>query len=819
MKRLTAITAILVIAGFSLRAQNYFYSVFSGDTLLLNVANTGGGSIQWQTTMDTSSGNWTAIPGATGNNYQFIIPLWTGENFVRAEITNPAVCSTPYFGSTIKLRVVNSTMQINIGDYYAGGFVFHKDINGGGYVVSPNDISLAEWGCMGSITSALSPGFGFGQMNTVSIVSFGCIGASSICDTLTLYGYTDWFLPSPDELDSIYIRLSAFSYCNFGMGADPYWASFENSTDEASVQFFGTGLETTRFKNAPALVRAVRTYPPFSIAPPTVQQRLNGGESPLQIVNSGIQVDSLYGKTYQGGLIFYFDQITGKGLVAAQMEQSMSAIFGCMNTTIGTTSTNFGSGMINTSMIASMCSGPVIAAKVCDTLTLNGFNDWFLPSRDEIQFMKINLYSNGLGNFLGNSYWTSSEVSASNAWILSMSTGPMSASKTLSGAVRAVRAFNPNVQQRLNAGQTPLQIYKSGIQLDSLYGKIYQNGLIFYLDTATGSGLVSAIDEQSLLANWGCQGTFLNAGFSIIGSGKFNSDTIIAKCYSGSGAMHACVDYTLGGHNWYLPSKEEWLLMYQNLHMKGFGNFAATNYWTSTESDANSAWLMRVWNGDQITAIKDNTTYLRAIHAFGKPFTCPVKDIDGNEYPTTQIGSQIWMAANLKTERFNDGSPIPLVIDAPTWAALSTPAYCWYENDSAAYANPYGAMYNWYVVSNGNVCPSGWHVPSNAEFETLISLYSGWMVAGGDLKESGYLHWISPNTGATNSTGLTIVPSGNRSSSNGTFFQIGTYCYLHSADVFDTSNSYQYYLFNGSTEIINGNHSKLSGVAIRCVKD
>jgi uncharacterized protein (TIGR02145 family) len=149
-----------------------------------------------------------------------------------------------------------------------------------------------------------------------------------------------------------------------------------------------------------------------------------------------------------------------------------------------------------------------------------------------------------------------------------------------------------------------------------------------------------------------------------------------------------------------------------------------------------------------------------------------VSDIDGNTYNTIQISTQVWMAENLKTTKYNDGTAIPLVADEIAWAALSSPGYCWYNNDEAIYKATFGALYNWYVVdsaSNGgkNVCPSGWHVPSNAEWTTLTTYLGGEDVAGGKLKETGFSHWSMPNEGATNESGFTALPSGYRNDKTG----------------------------------------------------
>ena len=101
-----------------------------------------------------------------------------------------------------------------------------------------------------------------------------------------------------------------------------------------------------------------------------------------------------------------------------------------------------------------------------------------------------------------------------------------------------------------------------------------------------------------------------------------------------------------------------------------------------------------------------------------------VKDIDGNVYRTIKIGTQTWMVENLKTTKYNDGTSIPNVTDNTAWKNLSTPAYCWYNNDAITYKSTYGALYNWYTVNTGKLAPAGCHVPTDAEWTTLISYVS-----------------------------------------------------------------------------------------------
>ncbi len=99
--------------------------------------------------------------------------------------------------------------------------------------------------------------------------------------------------------------------------------------------------------------------------------------------------------------------------------------------------------------------------------------------------------------------------------------------------------------------------------------------------------------------------------------------------------------------------------------------------------------------------------------------------VDGNVYNIVIIGTHVWMKENLKTTKYNDGSNIPLVIDSTTWVNLTTPGYCWYNNDATSHKNTYGALYNWYAVNTGKLCPAGWYVPSDTEWQTLMNYLGG----------------------------------------------------------------------------------------------
>ena len=198
-----------------------------------------------------------------------------------------------------------------------------------------------------------------------------------------------------------------------------------------------------------------------------------------------------------------------------------------------------------------------------------------------------------------------------------------------------------------------------------------------------------------------------------------------------------------------------------------------------------------------------------------------ISDVDGNYYNIVTIGSQIWMAENLKTTKYNDGILIPYVTDNITWGNLTTPAYCWYKNDINN-KSIYGALYNWYTVSTNKLCPMGWRVPTDEEWTTLTTYLGGETAAGGKLKEQGPAHWLSPNTGATNESGFTALPGGDRSDKlgSGVFFAINGFTgRWWSSTIYNLTNIWIRHIdYNGAT-VYRSNITREHGISIRCIKD
>ncbi len=196
-----------------------------------------------------------------------------------------------------------------------------------------------------------------------------------------------------------------------------------------------------------------------------------------------------------------------------------------------------------------------------------------------------------------------------------------------------------------------------------------------------------------------------------------------------------------------------------------------------------------------------------------------VSDIEGHIYQTVLIGSQFWMAENLRSATYDNGDPIPNVTDTTAWTQLSTGAWCHNDNNTANDAI-YGKLYNWYTtVDPRGLCPAGWHVPTDAEWAVLRDFLGGQSVAGGKMKSTGTQYWSSPNTAATNESGFSGLPGGDRNGSDGDFGFVGTNGYWWSSSEFSATVVLGRRLTytNGTANQVG--YFKPDGFSVRCLRD
>ena len=237
-----------------------------------------------------------------------------------------------------------------------------------------------------------------------------------------------------------------------------------------------------------------------------------------------------------------------------------------------------------------------------------------------------------------------------------------------------------------------------------------------------------------------------------------------------------------------------------------------------------------------LTELTDGTTYYYRAYAtnssgttYGQEFNfiTPVTDAEGNMYKTVVIGSKVWMAENLKVTKLNDNTDITYAPEAVDWIVLTGAGYCWYNNDPDFNKPTYGALYNWYAASTSNICPVGWHVPTDAEYNAMevalglpqsdVDIW-GWRGTDHGSKMKSTSGWNSSENG-TNTSGFTAVPGGYRYYSDGTYQGQNTYEYFWTATQHDADRGWYRLLEGNKTNVYKASGDKRAGKAIRCIKD
>ena len=267
------------------------------------------------------------------------------------------------------------------------------------------------------------------------------------------------------------------------------------------------------------------------------------------------------------------------------------------------------------------------------------------------------------------------------------------------------------------------------------------------------------------------------------------------------------------------------------------GSVSATAVTTDVNGNASISWTLGVTEGTQ-------TLNITASDLTGSPLTLnavatkpsPVTDIDGNTYNVVLIGEQIWMAENLKVTHYADGTNIGVgeITDDATWGNLgdnnTDKAYCFYNNNASDEKDIYGALYTYAAATNGDndgetqgVCPTGWHLPTDAEWTTLIDELgenaASKLAGNATLWENGVLE-SNENFGTSN---FSALPSGRRYRSYWTFgpsfLRLGTRGVWWSASEHSSNEAYVRFIQNDYTTVIREYYEKSWGYSVRCVKD
>ena len=388
---------------------------------------------------------------------------------------------------------------------------------------------------------------------------------------------------------------------------------------------------------------------------------------------------------------------------------------------------------------------------------------------------------------------------------------------TITIFAQAPQGFNYQATVRNSSGQLLLN------QIVLVKFKILQNsanGTIVYSETQTAN--TDDLGQINLVVG---QGTAPTGTFSAINWG--------------SGSYYLGIELNTG--TGYVAMGTSQLL---SVPYALYSNSSATSTpqnLTSVLNAGNSANTTKIINlGDPVNP-KDavNKDYVDAQIQILQNYinTLPVTDIDGNTYLPVTICGKTWTKSNLNVSKYNDGTPIPQVTDPSAWAALTTGAWC-YNNNDASNGPIYGKLYNWYAVAGiydaaslsdptlrKKIAPIGWHMPTGAEWSSLISCLGGvkiggtdYSIAGGKMKETGTTHWQTPNTGASNSSNFTALPGGDRNYFGN--FDGGSSTYGGWWGSTDTGGfGYHTGIYYNSDNIIYSGIGKGSGSSVRCIKD
>lgn len=341
-----------------------------------------------------------------------------------------------------------------------------------------------------------------------------------------------------------------------------------------------------------------------------------------------------------------------------------------------------------------------------------------------------------------------------------------------------------------------------GLQAQSIMNIHQSNGTVLQIPLNTIDSITYTILNPGILASITTTSATSVTETTAISGGNITNDggTLITQrgvCYSTSPSPTTANTTIISG--------------------SGTGNFTSN----LTVLTANTIYYVRAYATNSAGTAYGNEVSFTTTAGNGGIVTNPGAGVtfDGYSYTSIVLGNgQEWMAENLRNSSYANGDPIPNVTDGTQWQSLATGAWAHYENNNN-YENPYGKLYNWYTVADPrNICPTGWHVPSDAEWTDLSDYLGGEVIAGGKMKSTDTQYWTSPNIDASNESDFSGLPGGRRYDF-GTFVQLGGYGLWWSSTEDNGPTAWSRGLGYDYGNLYRYSNGKQSGFSVRCLKD